>query len=53
MNETIVLLQVSADDGQTWKDTSAKPSSAVLAYLYNQGSPWYDVATGLTYRWPQ
>lgn len=51
--ETVFMLEVSPDEGETWQLTSAKPSSPVLAYLHIQGSPWYDVASGLTYRWPQ
>lgn len=53
MNDTVFMVEVSDDDGLTWALEDVKPSSPVIAYLHNQGSPWYDVASGYTYRWLQ
>ena len=39
-------------DGETWQLKNVLASAPVLAYLHIQGSPWHDVASGLTYRWP-
>lgn len=43
-------LEVSSD-GESFDAITVRASSPIIAYLSIQGSPWYDVASGFTYRW--